>query len=130
MSKTKTFFLYFLSLSYILAGANHFIMPDFYLKIMPSYLPWHLELIYISGIIEIILGLAVLYAPVRKMAAWGIILLLFAVYPANIYHAMHPEVLDGPAWTAYVRLPLQFVFLIYAYWFTRNSKPKPNATVQ
>ena len=67
------------------AGTLHFIKPDFYLKIMPPYLPLHLELVYLSGFFEIALGVLLLVPRLSRFAAWGIIALLIAVFPANIY---------------------------------------------
>ena len=69
---------------YMAAGINHFVNPIFYKKIMPPWVPWHYPLIYISGGVEILLGLLLIPAPTRKLAAWGIIVLLLAVFPANV----------------------------------------------
>ena len=65
---------------FVAAGANHFIAPKFYLKIMPPYLPWHLALVYISGVVEIAGGIDVLIPGTRRLAAWGLIALLIAVF--------------------------------------------------
>ena len=88
---------------------------------MPPYLPYHKELIYLSGAFEIILGITLLFETTRLFAAWGLILLLIAVFPANIYLAQtNGAALDISPSIAWGRLPFQAVFIIIAYW---HSKP-------
>ena len=107
-----TFFIYF--------GLDHFINPDFYLSIMPPSFPLHEEAIYISGFFEIVGGVGVLIPRFRKIAGWGLVALLIAVYPANIYMAITPEAFpDIPVEMLYFRLVLQFLFLYWAYSVTR-----------
>ncbi len=110
---------------YVGAGANHFINPEFYVAIMPPYLPWHLELVLISGVAEIVLGIAVLVPRTRCVAAWGIVALLVAVFPANLHMAMNSEAyLEVPTLGLYIRLPLQALLIAWAWWFTRTA-PSP-----
>lgn len=98
----------------------HFVNPAFYLKMMPPSLPWHLALVYLSGVAEIALGLLVLIPKYTRLAAWGLIALLIAVFPANIYLATHPEIMPAVSPTAHlIRLPFQLVFIAWAWWFTR-----------
>ena len=99
----------------------HFIRPDFYLKLMPPYVPWHLEMVNLSGVCEVVLGLLLLVPSTSRVAAWGIIALLIAVFPANIHVYLHPEVIPAPAILHLVRLPLQAVFILWAFWHTRRS---------
>ena len=107
-----TFFIYF--------GVDHFINPDFYLSIMPPSFPLHEEAIYISGFFEIVGGVGVLIPRFRKIAGWGLVALLIAVYPANIYMAITPEAFpDIQVEMLYFRLVLQFLFLYWAYSVTR-----------
>ncbi|PJZ36502.1 motility protein [Leptospira levettii] len=120
----KKFFVYSLALFYIVAGTNHFFSPEFYLEMMPDYLPFHELLNVTSGLSEITLGLLVLYERMRKLACYGLILLLLAIYPANINMLL--EALDGkdfgvPIWALYVRLPFQFLFIYWA-WAVRDFK--------
>lgn len=116
----KQAFLILMSLFYTAAGINHFINPNFYLRMMPPYLPLHLELVYLSGLIEIALGIAIAIPRVRRLAAWGIIALLIAVYPANIHMALHPELFpEFSRLGLYLRLPVQILFIAWAYWYTR-----------
>lgn len=111
--------LYIMCLAYVGAGINHFRNPDFYVKMIPPFLPSPELLNYISGAAEIILGLLLVWKPARKLAAFGIILLLIAVYPANIYMAIDPEKFGVPLWAALVRLPLQFLMIAWAYYYAR-----------
>ena len=106
-------------LFYVLAGRAHFTNPDFYLKIMPPYLPWHRELVFLSGVAEVVLGLGMLFPATRVWAAWGIIALLVAVFPANVYHLQSGGAgMDIPTWALWLRLPFQGLFLAWAYWHT------------
>ncbi len=123
ISKLKARIIYLSSVGYVYIGILHFIQPEFFLKIMPPYLPFHLELVLISGAIEIGLGLGLLFNGFRKYAGWGLILLLIAVYPANIYLAFNeaPQQAIGitPFLASWVRLPIQFLLIGLAYWFTK-----------
>ena len=99
----------------------HFVNPDFYMKIMPPYLPLHLPLVYLSGFFEAGLGLLLLVPRFSRSAAWGIIALLIAVFPANIYVYQHQELLAASPMVHLLRLPLQAVFILWTYWQTRPS---------
>ena len=91
---------------------------------MPPYLPGPLTLVYLSGVCEVVLG-ALLFLPrFSRSAAWGLVALLIAVFPANVYMALHPEQFPEFGETGlWVRLPLQGVLIAWAYWFTRPSGP-------
>lgn len=120
MRKLKLILKYLLCVFYVLAGVNHFINPGFYLKIMPPYLPWHLFLVYASGVLEIVLGCIILWPSLTRIAAWGLIALLIAVFPANIHMAINPELYPEISPLAlWLRLPLQAVLIAWAYWYTR-----------
>lgn len=116
----KLVLLYLLAAFFILTGLYHFINPAYFLKIMPPYLPWHLFLIYLSGFFEIVLGIMVLIPGLRRLAAWGLIALLIAVFPANIHMALNPQLYAeiNPV-ALWIRLPLQAVLVAWAYWYTR-----------
>ena len=116
----KLILRYLLASFFVLAGLNHFINPHFYLNIMPPYLPWHLLLVHLSGVFEIVLGAALLIRRFTRPAAWGLIALLLAVFPANIHMAMNPELYPeySPA-ALWIRLPLQIFLIAWAYWYTR-----------
>ena len=124
MNFIKQFLKYILALGFILAGVNHFLNPEFYLRIMPPVLPAPLFLIYLSGFFEIALGVLLLIPKYSRLAAWGLIALLIAVFPANIYMALNAERFSEFSQTAlYLRLALQFVIIGWAFWFTRSNKP-------
>jgi uncharacterized membrane protein len=124
MSAVKRILLYVMAAFYVAAGVNHFLSPDFYVAIMPPYLPWHLELVYLSGIAEIVCGLGLLFRRTRVLAAWATIALLVAIFPANIHVALHDVPIGGRGeilgiWN-WVRLPFQFVLIAWAWWYTRE----------
>ena len=109
-----------LSAFFVAAGTNHFVNPDFYVAIVPPYLPAHLELVYASGVFEILGGIGVLVPSVRALAGWGLVLLLAAVFPANLHMALHPELFsDLSTFALYARLPFQVLLVAWAYWATR-----------
>ena len=111
-----------LSAFFVVAGANHFVNPDFYVAIMPPYLPAHLELVFVSGVFEILGGIGVLVPAVRALAGWGLVLLLVAVFPANLHMALNPELFsDLSSFALYARLPVQGLFIAWAYWATRPA---------
>ncbi len=108
---------------YVMAGINHFVHPAMYIAIMPSFLPVSSSgaLVVISGVCEILFGILLLPPQTRKMAAWGIIALLVAVFPANIQMAVNFYRENNPqTWLAYLRLPLQIVLIIWALLYTRR----------
>lgn len=97
---------------------------DFYVAMMPPYLPYHLELVTISGVFEILGGIGFLIPRIRQWAGWGLILLLVAVFPANIHMALHPEQFAelAPTWTLYLRLPIQFILISLVYWSMKTEE--------
>ncbi len=111
-----------LGLLFVAAGANHFANPEFYIRIMPPYLPRHALLVDLSGVAEIALGLLLLVPRCQAFAAWGLIALLVAVFPANLHMALNPGAFpEIPPAVLWVRLPLQAVLIAWAFWFTRSS---------
>lgn len=123
MRALKTILQYLLCVAFVLAGLNHFINPALYLKIMPPYLPWHLFLVYLSGFFEMALGVLLLIPAFTRVAAWGLVALLVAVFPANIHMAVNPQLYpDISPLALWLRLPLQAVFIAWAYWYTRPAR--------
>ena len=105
---------------YILIGISHFTGPNWYVQIVPPYLPYKLELVYISGLFEILFGGMLLFKKTRFLAGWGLILLLIAVYPANIYLAQtNGAAMNTTPLIAWGRLPVQFIFVGLAYWHSK-----------
>lgn len=108
---------------YIFAGANHFVMPEFYKKIIPPYLPKPEYINWISGAAEILLGALLIVPQTAKRAAWGLVALLVAVFPANWYmFRSNGAGIDVPRWALIARLPLQLVLILFAWWHTRDGK--------
>jgi uncharacterized membrane protein len=123
MSQAKRILLWVMAAFYILGGFNHLMNPEFYVAIIPPALPNPEWLNLLSGLAEIVLGVYVLEPRVRVLAAWGIIALLVAVFPANVYVAME-NFGTGGAGTGnavgnWVRLPFQALFIVWAWWYTR-----------
>ncbi len=110
--------LYIQAVIYIAAGINHFINPKNYLAIMPPYIPDHNLMVTLSGIAEVVLGVGLLVPATRSVSAWGLILLLIAVFPANIHMALSSRFRKFPAWLRWARLPLQGVLIWWAYQYT------------
>ena len=109
-------------LAFVLAGLNHFRVPGFYLRMMPPYLPWHAPLVYASGVAEVVLGVLLLIPRTTILAAWGIIALLIAVFPANIHMATHPGAFSEFApMLLWARLPLQALLIAWGVRYTRKS---------
>ena len=117
--------LLLLAAFFILGGINHFLSTDFYVAMMPPYLPAHIALVYVSGLFELLGGMGVLFAKTRKWAGYGLIVLMLAVFPANIYMAMNPTLFaqSAPLWALYLRLPIQFIIMGWIYWTTKADKP-------
>jgi uncharacterized membrane protein len=124
LSTVQTIAVVVAAVFYIAGGALHFIKPEVYLSIMPPYIPWHPAMVRVSGTFEILGGLGLFLPATRRAAAWGLVALLIAVFPANLYMAMHP-IEAGAVGVASVlrwgRLPLQLVLIWWLLWCTRPS---------
>ena len=117
----KLILLYVMAVLYVAAGVYHFVNPRFYQKIMPTYLPWHIPLVYISGVCEIVFALLLIPESTRPIAAWLVIALLVAVFPANIQMAVSFWQKQRPTlWIALARLPLQLVLIWWAWIYTKK----------
>jgi len=121
MDTVRVVMKWLLGVLFVAAGVNHFLRPEFYVSIMPPYLPWHLPLVYLSGAAEAVLGALLLVPRLQALAAWGLVALLIAVFPANVHMAVHAELFPTlhPA-MLWARLPLQGVLIAWAYWFTER----------
>ncbi|HEU0177090.1 MAG TPA: MauE/DoxX family redox-associated membrane protein [Blastocatellia bacterium] len=124
MSAFKIGMKYLFAACFIFAGFNHFRDPGFYLGIMPPYLPWPSALHLIAGFFEFVFGAMLLIPRYQKLAAWGLVALLLAVYPANIHMAVHHDLYQLPMIFHWIRLPLQFVLIAWAWWFTKADEEK------
>ena len=111
--------LYLMSVIYILAGLNHFRAPKIYLTIMPPYIPFPEFMVFMSGVIEVVLGAALLWPPTTSLAAWGIVALLIAILPPHIYMIQNRQNWSKiPAWALWLRMPLQGLLIFWAYSLT------------
>lgn len=111
----RLFSRYALVLLFVGAGLLHFLRPATYLAIMPPQLPQPLLLVYLSGFFELLGGLGLLWRGSRRLAGWGLLALLVAVFPANVYMALIHEQLHIPGWVAWARLPLQLPLLWWVW---------------
>ena len=106
---------------FIVAGMLHFVYTPAYLRLMPSYLPDPLLLVRISGVCETLGGLGLLFPATQRLAAWGLIALLIAVFPANLTMVTDPARFPSiPHWAAWARLPLQLPMIWWAWLYTRR----------
>ncbi len=103
------------------AGVMHFVADDFFLKVVPTYLPWPEAIVSVSGVIEIGLGIALLIPKLTRYAAWALVAFYIAVFPANIHVYHNQHLFSLPKWLHIVRLPLQAVLIFWAYWYTRPA---------
>lgn len=123
MSGTKRLLMWLLSFNFAAAGFAHLLAPDFFVAIIPPGLPNPEWLNVLSGLAEIVLAVYLLEPRTRVYAAWGMIALLIAVFPANVYQAMANIGPEGPGTGVpafnYARLPFQALFAVWAWWYTR-----------
>lgn len=107
---------------YVGAGILHFVKPEMYMRIVPPYFPWHRAMVEVSGICEVLGGLGLVFAGTRRAAAWGLVALLIAVFPANIYMATNPVEAGAsalPAALRWARLPMQLLLIWWLLWCTK-----------
>ena len=103
---------------FIAAGVNHFLSPAPYIAIVPAFLPAASALVYVSGAAEMAGGVGILIPATRRLAGFGLIALLIAVFPANVSAALNGMEIAGravPEWILWARLPLQPVFIALVY---------------
>jgi|TARA_B100000949_G_C14239145_1_gene432656 uncharacterized membrane protein len=118
----KSILIVISSIFYTITGIKHFIESDYFLSIIPPYLPFHIELVYISGFFEILFGLMILFPKYRYYGSIGLIFLLIAVFPANIYLAQSKEAQEAIGTSQQIaiwRLPIQGILIWIAYWIRK-----------
>ena len=116
---TKLITIYTLSILYIIVGWKHFVNPDFFIAIMPPFIPLHKACVFITGFLEILFGTLMLFNKTRTIGAWGIIVVLILVFPANIYlyvSEIPQELLNISKTQALIRMPFQIPLIMIAYW--------------
>lgn len=126
MIATKFFFKWLLIFFWIASGINHFRVPDFYINIMPLYMPLHRELVLLSGLTEIIAGVMVAVPALTRWGAW------FILAHLAIFMTVHVDMIanadrypDIPLVVLWIRIPVQALFALWAYWFTRETPSRP-----
>ena len=121
MALVKMALMVVLAFAMMGVGALHFVQPKAFARIVPKYLPAPLFLVYLSGFFEILGGVGLLVPMTREAAAWGLVVLYIAVFPANVNMAIHKLPLGdkqvGP-WFLWIRLPMQFLLIAWAWWYT------------
>jgi uncharacterized membrane protein len=118
-----------LAVCLLLSGLLHFLTPEPFIKIVPDALAYPHSLVYISGLLEIIFAIGLLIPNVSRVAAWGLVVLFIAVYPANLNMAVNQIQLDGipnSPWFQAFRLPFQFVLMAWAWWYTKPTSAISN----
>ena len=116
-----------MSFLYIIVGIKHFVDVEYFVSIVPNYISWKKEAVFISGFFEILLGILLLFHKTRKLAAWGIIMLLIAVFPANIYlyvSEIAREISNISKIEALIRIPFQIPLIIISYWLSKKISSK------
>lgn len=109
--------LLFIALFFIIGGIAHFVAADFFILMMPDYLGYHKQLVSISGVFEVLGAIGILVPKTRLLAAYGLIALIIAVYPANINMAVHADHYKNiSAFFLYIRLPVQLLFIWFVWW--------------
>ncbi len=111
-----------LAVCMVVAGVLHFVATEPFVRIVPGFLPAPAALVYISGVIEILLGIGLLVPRTQRLSAWGLVALFIAVYPANLNMAFNDIHIDGVPdgwWFQAIRLPFQFVLIGWAYWLAK-----------
>ena len=125
MTPTKRVALVVMAIAMVGIGTSHFANPAPFERIVPTWLPYPHVLVLLSGLFEILGGVGVLVPRTRRLAAWGLIALYVAVFPANVNMAIHHIQLDPtdtlPTWAMWARLPFQGLFIAWAYWFARRD---------
>ena len=126
-TKWQRFLCVLAAVFFIIAGFLHFVHPAPYLKIMPPYIPWHRTMVLVSGAAEMLGGTALLIPRWRRAAAWFLVAVLIAIFPANIYAAtdhIQFTMRKLPDWVAWARLPLQAVFIWWVLWCTDERRTR------
>lgn len=125
----KTFFKILLAAFFILAGINHFRDPDFYVNIMPDYIPAHEFMVYASGVTEVIAGIMLLVPGLTAWGAWFIVAHLVVFFTVHFWMIQHASDLysEIPLWQLWLRIVIQVVFIVWALWFVTPDGGKSKA---
>jgi uncharacterized membrane protein len=132
MSNRKELLRVILAVSLVIVGITHFTVCEQYMRIVPPQLPYPRSLVYLSGFYEILGGIGLLVPPVSQAAAWGLIALFIAVFPANINMAVNHINIDNipdSDLLRVIRLPFQAVLIAWAWWYTKPSNIENQAAI-
>lgn len=125
MERARTVLRWILGVAMILVGITHFTSSEWFVHIMPPWIPFHLAMVLVSGAAEIALGAALLVPRTKRLASYGLVALYVAVFPANLHMALHHvtpiDAPDTPAWALWARLPVQLVLIAWALWVGREA---------
>ena len=127
LEKYKILTIFVMGIMYVFIGIKHFTGPQYFLEIVPPKLPFKLFLVYLTGLIEIIGGAAILSLKTRKMGSFLLIFLLVSVFPANIYlyvSEVPQNALGVSKMDALIRMPFQIPLILLAYWHSKKNHPK------
>ncbi len=112
-----------LSLGMVAMGVLHLVLPAPFVAVVPAYLPAPGALVFVSGVAEVAGGVGLLVPRLRRLASWGLVALLVAVFPANVDMALHPP-RGIPAWALWLRLPFQIPLIAWAIWAGDSAREK------
>ena len=123
----KKITIYIMSVLYVSVGTKHFTDPEFFLAIVPPFLLFKIEIVYLSGILEILMGLCLMFKKTRKIGALGILVLQILVFPANVYlyiSELPQEILNISKDQAMIRMPFQIPLIILSLWHSQEKSSK------
>jgi len=112
----KQFFTILLGIFMVYGGVIHLIKPDFYLPFVPYFLPFREEIIAISGVFEILVGLGVLIPRFRSFSALVVVGLMLIFLPIHIWDVFRSDPAIGNHTAAMIRVPVQVVFIAWSLW--------------
>lgn len=118
-----------ITLVFCFTGIGHFIKTEPMARMLPAWIPSRVPLVYVTGLFEIAAALAILIPRHRQLVGWGLILMLIAFLPVNVYAALHRVEMGGHEWgPSYllIRIPLQVALITWIWWFAiRSGTAKP-----
>ena len=104
----------------IFGGVQHFISANNYIPFVPSFLPFTMAIIYLSGLFEVLFGVALFFKKLEILGAWGILILMLLFLPIHIWDVISNNPAIGSHNAALIRLPIQFL-LIFIAWKVKNN---------
>lgn len=125
MRKAALVLALMLGLFMLWGGLLHFLKPAFYLPFVPEFLPFRVAFIALSGAVEFLLGFAVLMPRIRSLASWGIMALMVVFLPVHVWDIFRTDPAIGSHAAALVRLPFQFLFILWAWFVATYASPTP-----